>query len=72
MWVKGGGWSPSSQLLGPAVLVLSTWSSSGPFPTTHMEGFRRISMPEEEMKGSGARAQRSAWGFTFDLFPSTN
>lgn len=71
-WVMRGTWSPSSWLLGPAVLVLSAWSSSAPSPTAHMEGFRRISTPEEGMKGSGASAQRSAWGFIFDLLPSIN
>lgn len=71
-WVERGGWSSSSWLLGPAVLVLSAWSSSGPSPTAHMEDFRRISTPEEGMKGSGASVQGSAWGSTFDLPPSTD
>lgn len=64
-----GGWRSSSPRPGPAVLVLSVWFPSGPSPTAHMGDSRRISTPEEGMKGSGASAQGSAWGSTFDLLP---
>lgn len=48
----------------PLHLLWATWAP--------MEGFRRISTPEEGIKGSGASVQGSAWGFTFDLPSSTN
>ena len=48
----------------PVHLLWATWA-----PT---EGFRRISTPEEGVKGSGASVQGSACGFTFDLPSSTN
>lgn len=54
--------TPNSRHYRAAVLVLSTSSSSGPSPRAHMEGFRRISTPEEGMKGSGASVQGSPWG----------
>lgn len=37
-----------------------------------MEGSRRISTPQEGVKGSGASVQGSAWAFTFDLVSGTD
>ena len=54
--------------VGAVSLILLRSISFGP----HEPGSRRISAPEEGVKGSGASVQGSAQGFAFDLLACTN
>lgn len=62
------GWALHASCVGAVSPILLRSISSGP----HELGSRRISTPEEGVKGSGASVQGSAKGFTFDLCSCTN